>query len=370
MAGQRTILHADMDAFYASVEQRDRPELRGRPVVVGGAPEARGVVAAASYEARAFGVRSALPMSRALRLCPEAVRVSPRFDRYGEVSRQVMAVFRSMTPLIEPLSLDEAFLDITMQTTAHGGAEAAARRLKAEVRRVTALNVSIGGGANKTVAKIASDAGKPDGLLIVAAGAERAFLAPLPIRALSGIGPKAEALLTAAGIRTIGELAEADAGQLERMFGSRGVQLREMARGIDQRPVEPVQERKSISAETTFAHDVVDGSDLRQELRRLADEAARRLRERRMRARTIVLKLRYSNFRTITRRATRAQPTDERDVIAGEAERLLDVVVEPGDRFRLIGVTCGHLSGLEASGQLSLWAPGDARATPAGDAKL
>ncbi|HEY7801494.1 MAG TPA: DNA polymerase IV, partial [Dehalococcoidia bacterium] len=233
MDAVRTILHADMDAFYASVEQRDRPELRGTPVVVGGSPEGRGVVAAASYEVRAFGVRSAMPMSRALRLCPEAVRVSPRFDRYGEVSRQVMAVFRQMTPLIEPLSLDEAFLDITEQVNPYGGAEAAARWLKTEVRRVTALNVSIGGGTNKTVAKIASDAGKPDGLLIVPPGGERAFLAPLPIRALWGVGPKAEAALAAAGVHTIRDLASADPGQLERMLGSRGPVLAEMARGID-----------------------------------------------------------------------------------------------------------------------------------------
>ena len=360
MDAVHTILHADMDAFYASVEQRDRPELRGKPVVVGGSPEGRGVVAAASYEVRAFGVHSAMPMSRALRLCPEAIRVVPRFDRYGDVSRQVMAVFRQMTPLIEPLSLDEAFLDITEQVDEYGGAEAAAHWLKTEVRRLTALNVSIGGGTNKTVAKIASDAGKPDGLLIVPPGGEGAFLAPLPIRALWGVGPKAEAALTAAGVHTIGELASADAGQLERMLGSRGPMLAEMARGIDERAVEPIRERKSIGAETTFAHDLPDGEELRHELSRLADEVGRRLHEKAVSARTVVLKVRYSNFRTLTRRTTRRTATDSTPAIAADASRLLDALVQPGDRFRLVGITCGQLSEDAESGQLALWpASGD-----------
>jgi len=351
----RSILHADMDAFYASVEQRDRPELRGKPVVVGGSPEGRGVVAAASYEARTFGVHSAMPMSRALRLCPEAVRVSPRFDRYAEVSRQVMAIFRSVTPLVEPLSLDEAFLDITHQVAAIGGATEAAQHVKAEVRRVTALNVSIGGGVNKTIAKVASDAGKPDGLLIVPAGEERAFLAPMPVRRLWGVGPKAEDILASVGVQTIGELAEADAGQLTRVLGSRGTMLRDMARGIDERPVEPVHERKSIGAETTFAHDLPDSDVLRAELRRVSDEVARRLEEKGLAATTVTLKLRYANFHTITRRTTRAEPVTSASELDRVAQSLLDIVVTPGDRFRLVGVSCSQLRQSLETPQLPLW---------------
>ena len=351
----RTILHADMDAFYASVEQRDRPELRGRPVVVGGSPEGRGVVAAASYEARASGVRSAMPMNRALRLCPQAMLVPPRFDRYGEVSRQVMAIFRAMTPLVEPLSLDEAFLDITARVGAYGSAAAAGRWLKAEVRRATALNVSIGAATNKTVAKIASDAGKPDGLVVVPPGGERAFLALLPIRALWGVGPKAEAALVAAGIRTIGELAETDAGRLGRLLGPRGAALRDLACGIDERPVEPVRARKSVGAETTFARDLADGDELRAALARLAEETGVRLREKRLRARTVVLKLRYADFRTVTRRTTRAEPTDDDEAIRQAASALLDRTAGPGDRFRLLGVQCGQLADHGEESQLRLW---------------
>jgi len=210
----RTIIHADLDAFYASVEQLDRPELRGKPVVVGGAPEGRGVVMAASYEARAFGVRSAMPMARALRLCPELVRITPRFERYGEMSRQVMAVFRSVTPLVEPLSLDEAFLDVTEPVAARGGAEALARWLKAEVKDSTGLTLSLGVGTNKAVAKIASDRGKPDGLVIVPPGQEAGSLEPLPVRALWGVGPKTEEALAGAGVRTAGDLARADPARL------------------------------------------------------------------------------------------------------------------------------------------------------------
>ncbi len=350
-----------MDAFYASIEQRDRPELRGRPVLVGGSPEGRGVVAAASYEARACGARSAMPMSRALRLCPDSVLVEPRFRRYGEVSAQIMAIFRRMTPLVEPLSLDEAFLDITASAAAYGGGEDAARQLKTDVSRATSLTVSIGVAANKIVAKIASDAGKPDGLVVVAPGDERAFLAPMPLRALWGVGPKAEAALRSAGLRTVGDLAAADAGQLERVLGPRGAMLIDMARGIDERPVEPVRERKSVGAETTFARDLPDGAELRGELARLTTEVAKRLVEKDVRARTVVLKLRYASFRTVTRRHTRAEATAAAAELLADASSLLDGVVGPNDRFRLIGVQCGQLVGGDgaASPQLAFWPPVD-----------
>ncbi len=252
----RTIVHADLDAFYASVEQLDNPELRGKPVVVGGSPEGRGVVMAASYEARRFGVRSAMPMSRALRLCPRAVRLPARFDRYSELSRDVMTIFREVTPLVAPLSLDEAFLDATDHMDRFDGPESLGRHLKGEVRKRTGLVLSVGIAANKLVAKIASDTGKPDGLVVVPPGTEAAFLAPLKVRALWGVGPKTEAVLHAAGFHIIGQLAAAEPAHLETSLGSRGLWLHDMARGLDDSPVHTEHERKSVGAENTFPRDL------------------------------------------------------------------------------------------------------------------
>jgi DNA polymerase-4 len=339
----RTILHADLDAFYASVEQLDRPELRGKPVVVGGSPESRGVVAAASYEARRFGVHSAMPMSQALRRCPEAVRLPARFDRYREVSQQVMAIFRAVTSLVEPLSLDEAFLDVTEHVESYGGCEALGRHLKSEVKSVTGLTVSVGGGTNKTVAKIASDLGKPDGLVVVAPGQEAAFLTPLPTRSLWGIGPKAEARLAAAGIRSVGQLAAADASLVDQLFGSRGPFVLAMAQGVDERAVEPIHERKSVGAERTFPRDLPDGPELRDALARIAAEVAERLTAHGTKARGIGLKLRYRNFRTISRQTTRAEPTNDAEEIRRSAEWLLAGVARPTDQFRLLGIHCSQL---------------------------
>lgn len=356
---RRTIIHADLDAFYASVEQLDNPELRGKPVVVGGSPEGRGVVAAASYEARAFGVRSAMPMSRALRLCPDAIRVSPRFDRYHEMSRVVMGIFRSVTPLIEPLSLDEAFLDVTGRHDEYGGAKGLAEYLKREVKQETGLTLSIGLGTNKTVAKIASDMKKPDGLVIVAPGREAAFLAPLPVRALWGIGPKSEQALVAAGFKTIGDLARAKPEHLEELFGKRGRELWDMANGRDDREIVTDWERKSVGAETTFSRDLPDGPELRQEAGRLAREVAERLREVRMLSRTVALKLRYHNFHTITRQISRPTPTQDVDDIRDAVEGLLTAATKPGDRFRLVGIHCSNLSdGVQRDDQLPLWRGG------------
>jgi len=355
----RTIIHADLGAFYASVEQLDRPELRGRPVVVGGSPEQRGVVAAASYEARAFGVRSAMPMSRALRLCPDAVRLPPRFDRYGEISARVMAVFRTVTSLVEPLSLDEAFLDATEQAASYGGSEALARHLKTDVRRVTGLTLSVGVGTNKTVAKIASDMEKPDGLVVVPAGAEASFLAPLPARALWGVGPRTEALLSGVGLRTIGDIAAAEITALEPLLGSRGAELNKMAQGLDDRAVETSHERKSIGAETTFARDLPDGPELRDELARIAGEVGAHMVRKGVLARTVAIKLRYSDFKTITRQSSDARLVCDSEEILARALVLLAKTTEPGDRFRLIGVSCSGLTGAGARegqvGQLGLW---------------
>ncbi len=356
----KTILHADLDAFYASVEQLDNPDLRGKPVVVGGPAESRGVVAAASYEARAFGVRSAMPMSRALRLCPEAIRVAPRFDRYGQMSRVVMGLFRALTPLVEPLSLDEAFLDISAIADGAAAAERVAERLKRRVKAATGLTLSVGGGSNKTIAKIASDLRKPDGLLIVAHGEEAAFLAPLPIRALWGIGPKTEQGLVSAGIRTIGDLASRSDADAQRLLGSRGDFVLAMARGIDDRPIETEYERKSIGAETTFARDLPDGPELRDELHRIAQEVGARMERAGSAAHTVAVKLRYANFRTISRQSSQKVAVSGPAVIEAIASLLLDAVVHEGDRFRLLGIQCSRL--VEGGAQAAL--PLDERPPP------
>jgi DNA polymerase-4 len=339
----RTIIHADMDAFYASVEQLDDPALRGKPVVVGGSPEHRGVVAAASYEARAFGIRSAMPMSRAVRLCSELVRVPPRFGRYAEVSRQVMAVFRALTPLVEPLSLDEAYLDVTGWVTDGANGETIARELKREVREKTGLTLSCGVGSSKSVAKIASDMRKPDGLVVVPAETEAAFLAPLPIRALWGIGPKTEQRLLGAGVRTIGDMAASSDAHAQRLLGSNALFMRDMARGIDLREVITDHERKSIGAETTFVEDLPDGQELRRILHDTAAEVARRMQGAGARASTVALKLRYSYFKTVTRQRTLLAPTDDATVIEATALQLLEAVAQPSDMFRLLGLQCSKL---------------------------
>lgn len=338
-----TIIHADLDAFYASVEQLDNPELRGRPVVVGGSPEGRGVVAAASYEARAFGVRSAMPMSRAVRLCPTAVRVPPRFSRYAEMSASVFAIFRALTPLVEPLSLDEAFLDVTGWVDEGATPRDLASTLKREVREATGLTLSCGVATNKTVAKIASDLQKPDGLVVVEPGAERTFLAPLPVRALWGVGPKAGQALAQAGITTIEHLAACNDGQAARLLGSHGVAVRDMARGIDPRPVITERERRSVGAETTFAHDLPDGPELQAVLSDTAETVARRLRSAGATASTVALKIRYSNFKTVTRQTTLGASTNDAKVLRDEAARLLQAL-NIGDRqVRLLGIQCSKL---------------------------
>ena len=350
----RVIFHADLDAFFASVEQRDRPELRGRPVLVGGSPAERGVVAAASYEARRYGARSAMPMAAALRLCPpNAVRVPPRFDRYGEVSREVMGIFRARTPLVEPLSLDEAYLDLTEPLAAPGAPspEAAARALKDEVRARVGLTISIGVATSKSVAKIASDLRKPDGLVVVPRGDERAFLAPLPVGRLWGVGPRAEERLARAGVRTIGELAAMDPRWLAHAFGKWGELLHTLAIGNDERAVTPEREIKSVGRETTFAEDVSSPAQLSATLRRLCDQVAERLRHRGLRGRTVTLKLRHHDFRTITRQTRLLAPSDDADSVYAEASRLLSAELSAGVRFRLIGVS---VSGFEPVAQLAL----------------
>jgi len=340
----RRILHVDMDAFYASVEQRDDPALRGRPVAVGGRPESRGVVCAASYEARAFGVRSALPMARALRLCPHLVVVPPDFSKYGAVSRQVFDLFRSVTPLVEPLSLDEAYLDVTSNAWGLPLGMEVARRLKERIREETSLTASAGVAPNKFLAKIASGWKKPDGLTVIAPERMEAFLQKLPVDALWGVGPKTAARLRARGIERLVDVRSADASLLAETVGSYAEALRRMSYGQDDRPVDPNRERKSVGCEETFVHDLTDAAEIRSRVEALARNTAEYLVRKKLRARTLTLKLRYSNFQTITRSETRDPPTDAQEELAARAVALLEKT-EAGSRpVRLLGVSVHGLT--------------------------
>ena len=354
----RTIIHADLDAFYTSVEQVDRPDLRDKPVVVGGSPERRGVVAAASYEARRFGICSAMPMARALNLCQELVRVTPRFDRYREISQQVMTIFRSVTPLVEPTSIDEAFLDVTDQV-ANRDSGTLAIMLKSRVREETGLNISIGLGSTKTVAKIASDLGKPDGLIIVPVGGETRFLGPLPVQMLWGVGPQKASVLKQAGIITIADLAQTDAPKLNRLLGSRAKTFLATAHGVDERLVVTTSEAKSVGREKTFSSDITDGPELKREIFQLSTEVSRRLNLKRMKATTITLKLRFADFRTITRQQSLLAPIADASSITRVALALLAKTITPADRFRLLGIQGAGLTERD-SAQMALWLEHDA----------
>jgi DNA polymerase-4 len=342
-----------MDAFYASVEQRDNPEIAGKPVIVGGI-DGRGVVAAASYEVRKFGVHSAMPMSTALRLCPHAICVRPRMARYVEVSGQVFAVFHEMTPLVQGLSLDEAFLDVTGSTALFGDSVAIAQRIKSRIVQTTALTASVGVAPNKLIAKIASDLGKPDGLTVVAPERIREILDPLSIRRLPGLGRKTGVRVEERGIRTFGELRTAADSVLWPLFGRDTQRIRERAAGIDDRPVHPDREEKSISAENTFERDLGDPAALRAELSQLADRACERLRKKQLAARCIGIKVRRGDFTTFTRRKVVAPPTHDGRTIAKLANELLArwLTENPGQKLRLLGVV---LSDLSTATQLGLF---------------
>lgn len=347
----RYILHADLDAFYASVEQLDNPQYRGRPLVVGGHPEQRGVVAAASYEARKYGVRSAMPMRTALRLCPELARVSPRFDRYHELSRLIMDIFLELTPLVEPLSLDEAYLDISTEALWERVAKIAID-LKARVKDKTGLVVSIGGGSSKTVAKVASQLSKPDGLLLVKPGEEQAFLAPLEVGILSGVGPKTAEVLQGHQISTVGDLSACNPVWLQQTFGKRGPELKERAMGIDNGSVTPHRATKSISAEETMSEDVGEEADLVRRVEQLAIGVASRLQKSGLAGKTVTIKLRLADFTTLTRQRTLPAPTSDANVIAPVASDLLRGELYPHRRFRLVGV---GVSGFQEPQQLPLF---------------
>ncbi|MEI7837849.1 MAG: DNA polymerase IV [Planctomycetota bacterium] len=351
----RWILHADMDEFFAAVERLDNPALAGKAILVGVSAEQRGVVATASYEARKFGCHSAMPMGQALRLCPEAVIVPPRHGRYEEVGMQVREIMERFSPAIEPLGLDEAFLDVTGSLRLFGSAEGIAGQIKETIRRELKLTVSVGVATNKFLAKLASDLRKPDGLMVITPDTVQQVLDPLPVRKIWGVGPAAEAQLAKMGIRTIGQLRVAGEATMERRFGKSGPHLLKLARGEDSRPVVMDEQAKSISQEVTFPVDLADLQELRGVLLRQTEQVARRLRQVNLRARTVNLKLRSGDFVTRSRSHTLEEPTDVTDELWSIAGMLFDrwAAVEACP-LRLVGM---GVSQLTAGGQMTLLPP-------------
>ena len=354
----RTILHVDLDAFFAAVEQRDRPELRGRPVIVGGGgPNQRGVVSAASYEARKFGVHSAMPLRTAGRLCPNGVFLPVDGAKYQAVSREVMTILRRYTPLVEPISIDEAFLDVTGSRKLFGDGETIGRLVKKAIHEEVGLTASVGVARTKLVAKIASDLRKPDGLVVVKPGDEEAFLRPLPISRLWGVGAKSAAALSEYGVRTIGDLAALPPDLLVRRFGKHGASLGDRARGLDADPVGNRDAAKSVGHEHTFDVDTSDRDVIERTILAMSEGVAGRLRDSHVRASTVTVKIRDTSFRTITRQRTLSEPTDLTEPIFRTALELARPEVR-GLKIRLLGVTA---SGLGERDQLSLFDADDPR---------
>lgn len=355
------ILHVDMDAFFVSVELLDHPELAGKPVAVGGAE--RGVVSAASYEAREFGVNSAMPVARALRACPHLTMIPPRHGRYSEVSRQIMDILHDVTPLLEKLSVDEAFLDVGGARRLMGGPVRIATDLRARIRREVGVPASVGIAATKHVAKIASAHAKPDGLLLIPRSATIAFLHGLPVGALWGVGEKTRARLAKQGIETVGELADAGPERLARILGrAHGTHLYRLAMGQDPRPVQTSREEKSIGKEETFFEHVADRGKLEKILLAQAHATARRLRRARLTARTVAIKVRFADFTTITRSTTFARPTDlAADLYAG-AKHLFDSIAVSDEGLRLLGLRAEQTVDPREGVQLALGADSDGEA--------
>ena len=340
----RKIIHIDMDAFYASVEQRDDPSLRGKPIVVGGSPDGRGVVAAASYEARRFGIHSAMASSRARRLCPQLIFVRPRFEAYKAESRKLHEVFRRYTELIEPLSLDEAYLDVSACPQERGSATLIARRIKREIKEETGLTASAGVSYNKFLAKLASDMDKPDGLYLITPDQGEGFIAELPVGKFHGVGPATEARMHALGIRTGADLRERSLDELNAAFGHRGPFYYAIARGIDERPVRASRERKSFGCETTFERDLRDLEALTSELRPLAEDVVDTLHRRGYTATTWTVKVKYHDFQQVTRSHTSDSPVRELEPLLPLLRMLLERTEAGRVPVRLLGVTA---SGLE-----------------------
>jgi DNA polymerase-4 len=344
MTAARAILHVDMDAFYASIEILENPELAGKPVIVGGTPEGRGVVAAASYEVRRYGVHSAMSSYRALQLCPNAIIIPPRMSHYAEISKRISAIFREYTPLVEPISIDEAFLDVTASRALFGPATDIGRTIKRRIRAETGLTASVGVAPNKFLAKLASDLEKPDGFVVIKPGQASALLAELPVYRLWGVGKVTERELAKHGVFKIKELLATPLDRLETIVGSTARRLRELAQGIDDRPVVVGEESKSIGAETTFPVDIADAEALRDHADVLAERVARRLRKEGYRAHTVNLKARYADFTTVTRAVTLPESTASTQIIRTEARDLLETRLERGDRaLRLLGVSVSNL---------------------------
>lgn len=342
---KRSILHVDMDAFYASVEQRDNPDLRGKPLVVGGGTN-RGVVAAASYEARKFGIRSAMPMAEAMRRCDHLIRVKPRMAHYKEASEKIFSIFRQFTPLVEGLSLDEAFLDVTSSVKLFGSPESIAASVKARILEETELTASVGVAENKLVAKIASDLDKPDGLSVVLPDMYRDKLDPLPVRVIPGIGRQTLKRLSRIGVSTVRDLRTAEDRDLEPIFGRFTQKTRDRASGIDDRPVVPSREEKSISAEETYDRDLTRPADMERELLRLTERTAARLRKAALSAGTVQVKIRRADFSTFTRQRSIKPPANGTDQLYAIARALLGtwLAENPGAKVRLLGVGGGNLA--------------------------
>ncbi len=337
------IIHIDMDAFFASVEQRDNPELKGRPIAVGGRPESRGVVATASYEARRYGVKSAMPMATALKLCPGLTILPVNHHKYRQVSEAVMDIFRSYTPLIEPISLDEAFLDVRGSEKLFGPAKVIGMAIQKRIKEELQLSASVGIGPNKFIAKLASDYQKPNGFTVIPQDKVLQFLVPLPVNKIWGIGEKTAASLNRVGIKTIGQLRDLPLEFLEGKFGKHGKILYGFARGEDTRPVEPEREVKSVGKEITFAGDIGDMEELRHTLQELAGKVAHRLRQENLKSGSVMLKIKYPDFQLVTRTESLPEPTNLAGPIYRAASQLLAKHCKPP--VRLIGVTCGKLTG-------------------------
>ncbi len=338
----QAILHIDMDAFYASIEERDQPALAGKPVIVGGTPHGRGVVAAANYAARKYGIHSAMPAATAQRLCPHAVFLPTRHAYYAEVAHQIRAIFRRYTPLVEPLSLDEAFLDVTESRKLFGEAPAIGRMIKREIAQELCLTASVGIAPNKFVAKVASDLGKPDGFVVVDSEHVLSFLEPLPVTRLWGVGKVASQRLREQGVRNIGELRGKSQAWLQQLFGKQGEHILRLAHGIDERAVIADNETKSISHETTFEHDITERDTLRSWLSELTEQVGVRLRRCGLHGRTVHVKIRFTDFKTITRAYTMAQPSNITHELWRVAVRLLEDNLparNPGVRLLGVGVS-------------------------------
>ncbi|MDE2838579.1 MAG: DNA polymerase IV [Chloroflexota bacterium] len=354
MTTQRYIALLDLDAFYASVEVLEEPSLDGKPLLIGGSPQSRGVVAAASYEARKFGCHSAMPMSRAVRLCPEAIVLPPRFHLYREYSGRVMDILQRESGVVQQMSIDEAYVDLTPVSSDMQDAVNRAHRMQGRIRVDLGLPCSVGVASNKMVAKVACETGKPGGFVVVEPGTESAFLADLDVRSLPGIGPRSTERLKSHGYLVLGQIASAPSEALVTILGPWGAALKQRARGEDPSPVHPERETKSVSAEETFAADVSVRETLVEELRRMGDRVARSLEKHGLVGRTVTLKLRLADFTTITRSTSRENATAHADAILADALHLLDTNWDPGTSVRLIGVGVSNLRPIQVPGQLAL----------------